>query len=875
MHEKPSCLQDGLISARPWSSAYEGPFTQLAKVATLNALPARDLCRMLFGRSLLHHHGRPWHGRSLLSDTWLRAIPLRSTLTAEIARRTLEHLCGVWTSSIASDAHLRYCPVCLRGGFQSAVYQIDALRVCPIHNGQPLLEVCPHCAAPTAAYAVTVDGFDRPFHCHACGGPLACNADAAHWERTWRAPRGVQALQPLIAWLRAIKCAPLQWPDVGVWELDPRGNVDRERRCSVFSVLRKVVPLKSSIQTEAPLSLQVYRDAQCPSSQARLLMLDDPVSIARRAIYKSMRRHFRKSLAIDTAQRAINMRDFAHEGSVQALIPPPTLQNSALHGFLLWRQRFEEDFRGGQESAGAPWANPLRLRPPMAHWPVVRDVSHGFWARFALECLHEDLWTAQQWLEASTVERTDVPKIARSAAELARLNVWKYRMSAEIFPWPMSLTHLTLNGTRAEGTLLFVAPVRGDAGLVVHVDHGGELLPAEDDAHRASPRSPCHVMPLERLVLPAHLDGSDGRYRVRGEPCRINASNDRDAVQAWLLASGVAASTATVYRLAGERLLNWCCIEKGKPLSSLDREDFAEFARFLAHPTPVDRWIGPRAPRDTQRWRPFTQPPSPSTCAFMMACVKALLHWLAEQRYAELRVQASRQNFERDGISDVPTTYHRRKISQSEPLEIDEWQWIRRALDDVERNGTGLPIRLLVELMYYAGLSWEQISKLTFSSVGPAKNDDDWRVWILRGKSDDGVYPVAAPPPLARTLRTWLLSHRSMDLHSLLSQPLLPIDLAPPTRLIRSLMTDAAAHAEAAGHHAIAARLAHRSARALKKAFSLHEQILLGGRKAAAVLSLTDASNRARNLAHRWAKCESLWASVEPVKAAANGAAGR
>lgn len=872
MREEPYSLQDGLISAKAWSSAYEGPFTRLAKLATLNALPARDLCQMLFGRSLLHHHGRPWHGRSLLSDTWLRSRPLRSDVAAEIARRTLEHLCGAWASRIASDAHLRYCPMCLRDGFQSAVFQIDALQICPIH-GQSLQEACPHCAAPTAAYAVTAEGFDRPFHCHACGGPLACNADAAHWERTWQTPRGVQSLQPLIAWLKAIKGAPLQWPDVDVWLLDPRGDVDRQRRCSVFSVLRQIVPLESRIQSQAPLSLHVYRDVRCTGAEGRPLLLDGPLTRARCAIYKSLRRHFRKSLGIDTARREVNTRDFEYEGSARALLPQPMLSSSSLHGFLLWRQRFEEGFQVAEEWIHAPSAHPLRLRPPMERWPIVREVSHSLWAQFALECLHEDLWTAQQWLDVcSSIEPTGMPRIDRSMTELARLNQWKHRMSADIFPWPTSLTHLTQNGAGAEGGLLFVAPVRGAATRVVHVDRGGGLLSPGHNAPRPSPRASYRVLPLERLELPAHLDGREGRHRVHGEPCRIAATNDRDAVQAWILASGVAASTATLYRSAGERLLNWCWIEKGKALSSLDREDFAEFARFLAHPEPVDRWIGARAPRDTPQWRPFTQPPSPASCAFTLACIKALLRWLTDQRYAVLRMQAGRRHFEREGISDVPTTYHHRRPSQSEPLAIDEWLYIRHALGSFERDGIGLPIRLLVELMYYGSLSWEQISKLTFSSVEPARNDDAWCVWILRGQSDDAVYPVAAPPPLARTLRAWLLSCRGMELRSLLSQPLLPIDLASPTRHIRSLMTRAAAHAEAVGRHAIAESLAHRSARALKNAFALHEQILLGGRKPTFESHSMDISNRVENLHRRWVRCEALWAPLESSEDAAEGA---
>lgn len=861
MHSETSYLQDGLVSAGRWCAPYEGPFTRLAKIAVLNALPARDLCHVIFERPLLHHHARPWHGRSLLSDAWLRAHPLRSAVAAEIAGCTLEHLCGAWACKIASDAHLRFCPLCLEGGFQSAVYQIDALPICPIH-GQALQAVCPHCAAPTAAYAVTAGGFDCPFHCHACGGPLARNADAPHWESAWRAPKGVQALQPLIAWLNAIKNAPLQWPDVDAWELDPQGDRECERRRGVVAVLRQIVPLKSTIQTQAPVSIHVYRDTHCVAAVARQVQLDDVALGTRRTVYKSLRRHIRKELRIDAAQRTIDSRDFVCEGSAQALLPPPTLLDSSLHGFLLWRQRFEEGFRASERDPDK-WARPLRLRPPMAHWPVISDVSLGLWARFVLACLHEDLWTAQKWSQSSHIETTDMSRFARSAAELARLNLWKHRMSAESFPWPISLSHLALQGAGEGRVILFVEPVRNAAVTGVQMEHDVDFSSPLRPAPCAAPSSMLLPAPLERLVLPAALDGTDGQHRIRDEPCRVAASNDREAVQAWILSSAATPSTATVYRSAGERLLNWCWIEKGKALSSLEREDFAEFAQFLANPVPIDRWIGPRAARDSPQWRPFTQPLSPTTCVCMLASIKALLRWLADQRYAMLRLQAGRRYFDRDGISDVPPSYHLRQISRTAPLTMDEWLWIRRALDDLERDSDGQPIRLIVELMYYGSLSWQQISKLTFSSVQPAESDGAWRVWIDCGKEDDHAYPVAAPPPLAHTLRAWLLAHRDMEVKSLLQEPLLAKDPSLPRRLLRPVMTRAAAQARAAGSDAIAESLAHRSARMLKNAFTLHERALLGGLGSSTSWGDGRASSPAENLRRRWKGCEVLWAPLD------------
>ena len=52
--------------------------------------------------------------------------------------------------------------------------------------------------------------------------------------------------------------------------------------------------------------------------------------------------------------------------------------------------------------------------------------------------------------------------------------------------------------------------------------------------------------------------------------------------------------------------------ECGKPLSSLNRQDFEGYLNFLADPQPAQLWCGPKADRRTEKWRPFVGPLSES-----------------------------------------------------------------------------------------------------------------------------------------------------------------------------------------------------------------------------------------------------------------------
>ncbi|MCS6915751.1 MAG: site-specific integrase [Myxococcales bacterium] len=140
---------------------------------------------------------------------------------------------------------------------------------------------------------------------------------------------------------------------------------------------------------------------------------------------------------------------------------------------------------------------------------------------------------------------------------------------------------------------------------------------------------------MEELRLPPHLDGSQGSNRRRDAPNQLGATNDLEALRCFLAEYDGSPATQRAYRKEVERLLLWSVLERGRPLSSLTREDFAAYAAFLANPGP--RWCGPRRGRASRRyapgWRPFVGPLSPSAQRTALCIIHSMLSYLVQAGY--------------------------------------------------------------------------------------------------------------------------------------------------------------------------------------------------------------------------------------------------
>ncbi|HEX8886016.1 MAG TPA: phage integrase family protein, partial [Noviherbaspirillum sp.] len=175
------------------------------------------------------------------------------------------------------------------------------------------------------------------------------------------------------------------------------------------------------------------------------------------------------------------------------------------------------------------------------------------------------------------------------------------------------------------------------------------------------------IVPLEKLIVPHALSGADGLYRLPQQRCLIGATNDHEAIRAWvdarqrasaeattaqprqwkddpvsgpqeasLTGSGVLSHTQRAYLKEAERFFLWAIVQRQKPLSSMTLEDCMAYRDFLADPQPAALWCGPRArPRWSPLWRPFEGPLSATAQRRAIAILKSLYGFLTEQCYLQ------------------------------------------------------------------------------------------------------------------------------------------------------------------------------------------------------------------------------------------------
>ena len=132
------------------------------------------------------------------------------------------------------------------------------------------------------------------------------------------------------------------------------------------------------------------------------------------------------------------------------------------------------------------------------------------------------------------------------------------------------------------------------------------LVVAAAPALVLDPAIPARFASLGRFTVSPQLDGSQGINRS-GHFCFIQARDDLTAVEFYLARFDDQPHTFRAYRKELERLLLWAILVAGKPLSSLLVDDCEAYKRFLAAPSPAFR--GERAPRQSERWRPFSLEP--------------------------------------------------------------------------------------------------------------------------------------------------------------------------------------------------------------------------------------------------------------------------
>jgi integrase len=246
------------------------------------------------------------------------------------------------------------------------------------------------------------------------------------------------------------------------------------------------------------------------------------------------------------------------------------------------------------------------------------------------------------------------------------------------------------------------------------------------------------VVPLERLAVPAALDGRHGVFRL-STPNVLGAQTDLEAVQAWLQRYAMSPRTHASYAREAERFYLWCVCVRRKPLSSVNEEDLHAYRGFIANP-PGD-WLQPRQEsRASEHWRPFRGPLSPLSQRHALTVVAAMLGALMKAGYLGANAAAGvtpHMKLPRPGI-DV-----RRSFDEA------QWRWLMHCWERLYRDA-GAPggladtgpdlqpararslrrLRLVLELGATTGLRLIELSTARLAGLRRERFEDQ-SVWML------------------------------------------------------------------------------------------------------------------------------------------------
>ncbi|MGX4644215.1 hypothetical protein [Massilia sp. SYSU DXS3249] len=347
------------------------------------------------------------------------------------------------------------------------------------------------------------------------------------------------------------------------------------------------------------------------------------------------------------------------------------------------------------------------------------------------------------------------------------------------------------------------------------------------------------IAPFERLVLPAHLDGSlvPHQYGYEGT-AGIKARNDMDAIGMWLADVARTPATRKAYLLTAERCLLWATVELGKPMSALSQADAHTYGEFLLHLQPCERWLCPgRYRRADPAWRPFQARMSLRSRDGAIGILSTLWTWLQNRGYVYdnpwARTLCVRSAVEKNRIAPALGTNEHPDIATAV-----EWSYVRIALEEMEESQENLiaaRVRAIFYLTYFADIKPGEISALRIASIREIATDP-FPIWTLslEGRSS-ATREIVLVPPAQRALQRYLTNCRitlpTDPGHT--NQPLISSTriwhdkICNLTRhalhlLARPLFDRAAAIAMINGDTLAARRLCHSSLQWLTHAFEVH-----------------------------------------------------
>ncbi|MGZ5799462.1 MAG: phage integrase family protein, partial [Burkholderiaceae bacterium] len=257
------------------------------------------------------------------------------------------------------------------------------------------------------------------------------------------------------------------------------------------------------------------------------------------------------------------------------------------------------------------------------------------------------------------------------------------------------------------------------------------------------------IVPFEKFIVPAALDGSQGHYRAPPHLCLLRAQNDYQAILTWIRSRhGLSeeqkavmkrkrgidpaapeapldwlkylSNTQRSYLKEIERFCLWAIVQHKKPLSSMTLEDCAAYRSFLAEPMPSHLWCGSRGrgQKWSPLWRPFEGPLSPTAQRQAITILKSFYKFLVDQCY----LVGNPWN----GITIPKGSLAR--MNRGRSFTQAQWDFIQGQLNQLPDTSANRRLSFALHLFYATGLRLAE---------GVAATVDDLEYVSYPGDSDD------------------------------------------------------------------------------------------------------------------------------------------
>lgn len=229
----------------------------------------------------------------------------------------------------------------------------------------------------------------------------------------------------------------------------------------------------------------------------------------------------------------------------------------------------------------------------------------------------------------------------------------------------------------------------------------------------------------------------------------LSASNDQEAIDAWIASRAGSELTATAYRREAMRLMLWLQYEAGaKTFRQMDVNDCGDYMAFLQNIP--DKWISRvRARPGAPGWAPFRGPLSHKSQQQAIVIVAALFTWLASAQY----LRANPWVLVNQNTGDDPghSLLDSKAVSESALAEI------LRFIEDQAPSPSRSRIRFILRFMEAVGLRSAELLAARLSDLRMEPEG-----WVMQVHGKGAKNRVAAVPGQALDALQDYLSVRSL-----------------------------------------------------------------------------------------------------------------